>query len=69
MKKALRNEEDPYLALMSFRACPSPDGTPAPAVMLIESFRFDYDCEIFYSNLLMNHVIFLRHPVLTASES
>ena len=35
MKKALRNEEDPYLALMNFRACPSPDGTPAPAVMLM----------------------------------
>ena len=38
---------------------------------LIENFRFDYgyDYEIFYSNLLLNHVIFLRHPVLTALES
>ena len=35
MTKALRNEEDPYLALMNFRACPSPDGIPAPAVILM----------------------------------
>ena len=37
---------------------------------VIESFRFDYgydyDYEIIYSNLLLNHVIFLRHHVLTA---
>ena len=31
-------------------------------VVMIESFRFDYDYdyEIIYSNLLLNHVIFLR---------
>ena len=35
MKKASRDEEDPYLALMNFRACPGPDGSPAPATMLM----------------------------------
>ena len=35
LKKALKDEEDPYLALMNFRACPSPDGTPSPATMLM----------------------------------
>ena len=35
MKKAFRNEEDPYLALMNFRACPGPEGTLAPATMLM----------------------------------
>ena len=35
MKKAARDEEDPYLALLSFRACPCPDGTPAPAQALM----------------------------------
>ena len=33
---------------------------------VIESFRFDYDYDIFYLNLPFNHVIFLRHHVLTA---
>ncbi|CAB4040233.1 Transposon Ty3-G Gag-Pol poly [Paramuricea clavata] len=34
-KKTSRDEEDPYLALMNFRACPGPDGSPAPTTMLM----------------------------------
>jgi transposase InsO family protein len=35
MKKASKDEEDPYLALLNFRASPSPERTPAPAAMLM----------------------------------
>ena len=30
-----KGEEDPYLALMNLRACPGPDGSLAPATMLM----------------------------------
>ena len=34
-KKASKNENirEPYLALLNFRACPDPDGAPAPVFM------------------------------------
>ena len=35
LKKAAKNEEDLYLALLNFRACPGPDETPAPATKLM----------------------------------
>ena len=35
MKKAARDEEDPYLALLNFRAYPCPDGPPAPTQALM----------------------------------
>ena len=36
LKKATKSGEDPYLALLNFRACTSPDGTPAPAMGLMK---------------------------------
>lgn len=33
--KATRSGEDPYLTLLNFRACSAPDGTPSPAMLLM----------------------------------
>lgn len=35
LKKATRSGEDPYLTLLNFRACSAPDGTPSPAMLLM----------------------------------
>ena len=35
LKKAMQNDEDPYLALLNFRACPASDESPAPASKLM----------------------------------
>lgn len=36
VRKAKKSGGDPYLALLSFRACPNPNGNPAPAVVLMK---------------------------------
>ncbi len=34
LKKAIKNGEDPYLAVQAHRACPDPNGIPSPAERL-----------------------------------